>query len=454
MISAHKFLLPLAGCLALMPACGDGVGRDGGRDSNASDGNVVDSGASPDTGGTEDSGVAADSGQAGSDAGGSFRLEVVNGFGSGVYAAGSTVHVWSAASTTNEVALPWSGDSSLLAEPNEWHSSFVMPARNVTMTANRQSQPVTLTVETFNGSTSRPKTVRYHFPRAMRGVVLFSHGTGGSSTYIQSAEAFALALALVQRGYGVVGTEAEEAVAGDLNGDGKQRWFSGPAFRADNVDLRNMQLLFASFEMRGLIPAGTPKFALGMSNGGAFSHYLGTVGSSPVAGDFPQLRFRAIVGYCADASGSQSASMTMTPSAWFMCGAEDNPDVSNTEARANSLMLMRRSIPTDYIEHPPSPLYDERFTRIEGISVETSRAMVAELRAAGFVDASGFVNRDGDSIGQFIVDNPTRFPTIVRQRDSLGSIRSQVKVVRAEHSMYADYAQRNIAFFDRFNPAR
>ncbi len=98
MISAHKFLLPLAGCLALMPACGDGVGRDGGRDSNASDGNVVDIGASPDTGGTEDSGVAADSGQAGSDAGGSFRLEVVNGFGSGVYAAGSTVHVWSAAS--------------------------------------------------------------------------------------------------------------------------------------------------------------------------------------------------------------------------------------------------------------------------------------------------------------------------------------------------------------------
>jgi hypothetical protein len=27
-----------------------------------------------------------------------------------------------------------------------------------------------------------------------------------------------------------------------------------------------------------------------------------------------------------------------------------------------------------------------------------------------------------------------------------------VKAVRVEHAMYADYAQRNIAFFDRFNP--
>jgi hypothetical protein len=211
-------------------------------------------------------------------------------------------------------------------------------------------------------------------------------------------------------------------------------------------------MLFASFESRGLVSAGTPKFALGMSAGGAFSHFLGTVGSSPVAGDFPQLRFRAVVGYCSDATASRSAALSTTPSAWFMCGAEDNPEVSNAEARANSAMLGGRGIPTDYVEHPPSPLYEERFSRIRGISVEISRAIAAELRAAGFVNARGFLDRDGDAIGQFVSTNPGQFPILVSQSDSLGAIRSQVKAMRAEHAMYADYTQRNIAWFERFNP--
>jgi hypothetical protein len=419
---ARQFpFLTLAGCVALVAAC-ESSGTNGGADAGSGD------------------------------TGEGFTLEVVNGYGSGVYASGQTVHVWSTASTTNEVALPWGGDSALLGEPDELHSSFVMPARDVRLEGTLQPQPLSLTVESFNGSTSRPKTVRYFFPPNMRGVVLFSHGTGGSSTFIEGTEPFALALALVRAGYGIVGTEAEEAVAGDLNGDGKERWFAGPNFRADNVDLRNLDMLFASFESRGLVSAGTPKFALGMSAGGAFSHFLGTVGSSPVAGDFPQLRFRAVVGYCSDATASRSAALSTTPSAWFMCGAEDNPEVSNAEARANSAMLGGRGIPTDYVEHPPSPLYEERFSRIRGISVEISRAIAAELRAAGFVNARGFLDRDGDAIGQFVSTNPGQFPILVSQSDSLGAIRSQVKAMRAEHAMYADYTQRNIAWFERFNP--
>lgn len=394
-------------------------------------------GGSPDDNGRTDSGTA----EAGpGDAGDSFSLEVVNGHGSGTFAAGATVHVWSAASTTREVVMPWTGDGPLLAEPNEWHSTFVMPARAVRMVANRQAQPLTLRVERYNGSTGRPKTVRYFFPPGMRGVVLFNHGTGGSSTFIESTETFALALALVQRGYGVIGTEAEEAVAGDLNGDGAERWAAGAnGLRADNVDLQNLQQLFANFESRGLIPANTPKFALGMSNGGAMSLFLGTVAATPVAGNFPQLRFRAVVGYCSDASATQAGTRSTTPSAWFMCGAEDNPEVSNTEARANSQAVARRGVPTDYIEHPPSPLYDERFSRVAGITEETSRAMAAELRAAGFVNPDGFLNRDADAIAQFVMANPARFPTIVRQTGALNAIRSQLKAVRAEHAMYADY---------------
>ncbi|MBM4377444.1 MAG: hypothetical protein FJ095_20385, partial [Deltaproteobacteria bacterium] len=73
-------------------------------------------------------------------------------------------------------------------------------------------------------------------------------------------------------------------------------------------------------------------------------------------------------------------------------------------------------------------------------------------RAAGFVDDGGFLDTDGDAIGQFVTANPGQFPTIVSQSDSLGAIRSQVKAMRAEHAMYADYTQRNIDWFERFNP--
>lgn len=377
------------------------------------------------------------------------RVTVDGGYGSGTYPPGATVHIWSAASTTSGVVQRWGGDADLLAEPDEWRTSFVMPARDVTLVANSSSLSVVPIVERFTGVTEVAKTVRHILPPQIRGVVLFSHGTGGSGAFLESTEAYPLALALVADGYGVVSIDAEEAVAGDLNGDGKQRWAARAT--AGNVDLGNLQQLFDAFEARGLIPAGTPKFALGMSAGGNFSHLLGTVAATPVAASFPQLRFAAVVSFCADATAAKSASLSTTPSAWYMCAAEDNPEVSNAEARANEAQLRGRGVATDYAEHAPSPLYDERFTRIDGIDAVTSAAIATELRAAGFVDDAGFVSLDGDEIAAAVVADPTSFPTIVSSRQG-APIRSQLKVMRAEHSMFADLTRRTIDFFDRFNP--
>jgi len=380
---------------------------------------------------------------------GEHTVSVTGGAGSGSYVAGSTVHVWSAVSTTDGVAQRWSGDDGLLTEPDEWHTTFVMPDRDVSLVATSTTQTVPLTVETFTGVTSAAKTVRYFFPTQMRGVVVFNHGTGGNSGFIEATESLPIALALVADGYGVVSTEAEEAAVGDLNGDEKQRWSNRAV--ADNVDLGNLQVMFEAFEDRGLIPAGTPKFALGMSAGGSFSHLLGTVAATGVAPNFPQLQFSAVVGYCSDATASRSAAVSTTPSAWFLCGAEDNPDVSNAEARANEAKMRARGVPTDYVEHRPSPLHDERFARIDGIDPPTSAAIAGELRAAGFVDQAGSVIVDGDEIAATVLANPAAFPTMSSNPRG-NMIRAQIKTMRAEHSMYADSTRRNIDFFDRFNP--
>ena len=378
-----------------------------------------------------------------------YEVDVDGGFGSGSYPPGTTVHVWSAVSTTNGVAQRWSGDVGLLAEPDEWRTTFVMPARDVLLVATSNTQELALDTETFNGLTTVAKTVRYHFPPQMRGVVLFSHGTGGSGAFIESTEAFPLALALMADGYGVMSIDAEEAAAGDLNGDGKQRWVGRAS--TDNVDLGNLQVLFDSFEQRGLISTEIPKFALGMSAGGNFSHLLGTIAATPAAASFQQLRFAAVVSYCADATASRSSSLSTTPSAWYMCAADDNPEVSNAEARANKAELRQRGVATDYAEHSPSPLYDERFTRIDGIDAATSAAMAAELRAAGFTDDAGFITSVSDEITSAVSADPASFPTIMAN-PRVNQVRLQIKVMRAEHAMFADLTRRTIDFLDRFNP--
>jgi hypothetical protein len=311
------------------------------------------------------------------------------------------------------------------------------------------AQPLPLVVEQFRGSTTVAKTVRYRLFPTMRGVVLMSHGTFGSSASINSTESQALARTLVAAGYGVISFEAEEAAAGDLNGDGKPRWRT--TYSTTNVDLRNTDLLLADLEARGLIPPRTPRFALGMSNGGAWSHALGTVAHTSVGASFPRLRFQAVISYCADAGGTQSSFLTKTPSAWFMCGADDNAEVSNATARTNEARLRSRGIPTDYAENATSPLYDARFARVLGVTATESAAIADELRAAGYVDADGFLDTDGDAIAQAVRQQPTTFPVASAQTGSLNALGSQLSVMRAEHQMYSDLSARTVAWFDRFN---
>lgn len=378
-----------------------------------------------------------------------FSVMVAGGFGSGSYAAGDTVHVWADVDPRTEVVTTWSGDDELLDRPQEWRATFTMPARNVSLAVAVADQDLDLVVEPFKGVTSVNKTVRHHLFPGMRGVVLLSHGTGGSSGFIDNTETFPVALALSRAGYGVISFEAEEVVAGDQNGDGKIRWRTG--YGVANVDLRNLDALFADLERRGLLPARTPRYALGMSAGGNWSHVLGTVADTPVAAQYPELQFQAVISYCADATASQSSTLSTTPSAWFLCGAEDNPEVSNAEGIANRARLAGRGVPTDLVLNPPSPLHDQRFARIAGITPGESSAIVGELRAAGYLDADGFVDTDANVIEAAIRADRSRFPVTGAQVGALNAIGSQLGAVRAEHQMYSDLAARTVAWFDRFN---
>lgn len=243
--------------------------------------------------------------------------------------------------------------------------------------------------------------------------------------------------------------EAEESQAGDLDGDGKQRW--NAVLDLANVDLRALDSVLATLYTSGRLPAGLPQYVLGMSNGGsmavAVAVALAAVSGTSGAAQFPRLNFKAAVSYCAQAR-IDAITTTRTPTAWYLCGNDDNAEVSNTNALANSATLAARGVPTVALLHAATPLFDERFTRVLGVSAAQSRAAVAELRAAGFVDAAGFITTPSGDIASRVQAAPASFPTLSslspdQQRDAL----LQVAVMRAEHAMFSDWSSRTLRWF-------
>src|SRR6185312_11877170 len=127
----------------------------------------------------------------------SFSVTVNNGYGSGKYKTGDTVHIFCENYSANQIFNKWSGDISLLNAPDEWHTWFIMADKNVSFTASLQN--------------TTPFTLKYEQIKD-----------------------------LVNNNFGIIITEAEEATTGiDANGDGKIRWYLLPADTIANVDYAN-----------------------------------------------------------------------------------------------------------------------------------------------------------------------------------------------------------------------
>lgn len=374
----------------------------------------------------------------------STALSIVNGYGPASATAGTTVELWSRVVPATDIVTSWTG-APFASDEEEWHVSLTVPASPATLTASIQSFSLSFDTRSYAAPTTVAKTARFYLPPAPRGLVLILHGTGGASSFIERNEARYVALKAISKGYAVLAPEAEESQAGDLDGDGKQRW--DVRLSPSNIDLAALDQLIGSFYSSGQLPSGTPLYVLGMSNGGAMAVTLGAVGSSGVASTFPRLRFRAAISYCAQAR-PDAVAVTTTPTAWYLCGNDDNAEVSNANALANSATLSSRGIATVAALHPATPLFDERFARVSGVSVAQSRAIAQEMRTAGFLDSNGFFTTPGSGISAAVSANPTRFPTLVALTLAQQSgILSQISVMRAEHEFYSDWAARSLRWF-------
>lgn len=373
----------------------------------------------------------------------SFTVTVINGYGSGRYQTGDTVHIFSRALPGNQVFTGWNGDNrALLMAPDEWHTWFIMPREHVEFTgATALTATFALQVEQYRGR-DRMKPVYYYVPARPKGIVYLLHGTSGSAkALIAGFEWQEMIKDLVHDQFAVMITEAEEATAGtDLNGDGSIRWNALPWDTAANVDYANIRIMTQAFYQRGLLPSGLPRYAVGMSNGGNFATALSTI-----------CKFDAGVSYCAP-SGGQIAQMTGTPLQFCMARFDQNPNVGpagNAAALGNAQTIAGRGLCSRYLLQERSPLYPERFARSGQLGLAASTAVFNELQQKGYLDPRHYFLYTSDDLRAAYQADPAAFPQLNSlDMDQRMFVFQQVSLAVADHHMYSDYNKATLKFLN------
>lgn len=372
----------------------------------------------------------------------SATVTVVNGYGSGKYKIGDTVHIWSNPTSDSYVFDQWTGYTSLLQNSGEWHNIFIMPAQNVTVTANQKTiTSFTLKYEKIKG-VSISKNVYYYFPATQKGVAFLLHGSGGSAlNLVTNYEWMQMIKDLVTAGYAIIVTEAEEASLNkDVNGNGSIQWNTTPVDSTTNVDLGNIKALRDTFYARGYTNSSVPLYSIGMSNGGAFSCILSYV-----------FKFKSGVSYCAQAYKA-IFNVSTVPYQFCMAKNDDQPEVGptgNADALTNSQGLTSRGVCSKYFINDRSPVYPERFARESDISVSTSTAFFKELKNNSWLTDKNFLKANSDSISKVCLANAATYPTY----NSLNPVQRyfvnmQIDVMMANHQFYSDYNKTTIKFLD------
>ena len=373
----------------------------------------------------------------------SATVTISNGYGTGKYKVGDTVHIFSVEYSTDQLFNTWSSsDASLLNGKDEWHTWFIMPARNVSFSGSiKNITPFTLTLEQIRGR-DRNKSVYYYFPASHKGFVLLLHGSGGTAQhFVNSYEYQQLIKDLVNDNFGVIVTEAEEATTGiDSNGDGKLRWATTPYDSVTNVDYANIKIITDTFYNRGVTNRAKFRYSVGMSNGGNFSSYLSALFS-----------YKAGISYCAP-SGAPIAAISTTPLQFCMARFDNNENVGptgNTNALTNSQTLTSRGICSKYYILEHSPLYPERFARKGDISLSKSALLFNELKTKGFLNNKNYFIGFSDALTTAYQANPTSFPEL----NSLTvfqklTVIEQIDLAVADHQMYSDYNRATLKFLN------
>jgi len=134
-----------------------------------------------------------------------YRVTVVNGYGSGNFHAGDTVHVFANATSTDSVFAGWGASIKAIRfdDGREWHTTFVMLGTDMSVYAG--FQPLVAGAPASEQIRGRDvmKPVWYAIPPKPRGIIIACHGTNGSGqTWFTNPEGRQFTRDAVANGFG------------------------------------------------------------------------------------------------------------------------------------------------------------------------------------------------------------------------------------------------------------
>lgn len=344
------------------------------------------------------------------------RLTVEGGVGSGEFAAGSRVHVWAEVDPQAALAT-WTGEG--IATPEEWNSGLEMPDHDLVVTAAVTPVSAPL-VERTLALVDGDRPVLVSAPEAPSALVLFFHGASYGISQLESNAAATIRMHLVRAGYAVVAVPSQAELSAGTGG-----W--NASLDDANPDLATVRGVVDALTGDGTLPADVPVFAWGMSSGGNFAHTVGA--ALPAAG---------VVAYCAPGT-PEALAATRAPTGWYLAANDQTFPSGVAEAIAFQAALSVRGVVTELVVHPQTPLYDERFRRIAGVSEQQSADIANAIRAVGAVNAAGNWTTSGSAV----------LPVLdladldAEQRVAVGA---EIEIMAADHELYDDVADRMLDF--------
>lgn len=175
--------------------------------------------------------------------------------------------------------------------------------------------------------------------------------------------------------------------------------------------------------------ANDPIFSLGFSNGGVFASYAAHLGN-----------WRAAALYC---SGPGVWGTTTTVPHIFHLQANDLSLEPSVVANSQTLYarLLAQGIPTQFNFLYSSPLYPNRFWRINPFTSADSNAIYNALKQNGFLDGNDYFIRNPRTSNWEAVIPPVYAPR-------LSEIEWQIQMAYADHGFSSGVNYRTIQFFN------
>ena len=311
-----------------------------------------------------------------------FRVTVENGYGSGLYLPGDTVHIWSRELNPDEVSTGFFEspiDTNFMHRAREWHTTFIMPPQDVVVTAGFDTLSLPLWQEsTLPDEISGAFTVTAALPAGgavePRGAVLvIGDAKSAPADFFTRVESNWFVRDALARKFSVIAFRSEESVRGDLDDNDSINWNIDFSNAPANTDARRAKIVA---EAIGNVADGKrlPVWILALGGDGDFAARLARELDAPAVAFTTALPKRYLL------DGMTSPALFAVPSGDSLAQAfagdrgEDLWQVHTGNGRTSL-----------YARHFPSPLFRNRFARIEGIDTAVSQAIAAELVGAGIL---------------------------------------------------------------------